>query len=38
MDQRGDHTKMNFGYFQIPKWILQTVRSEKVDEKMGSFV
>ena len=27
--------KMNFEYFQIQKWILQTVRSEKVDEKNG---
>ena len=35
MDQRGDHMKMNFEYFQIQKWILQTVRSEKVDEKNG---
>ena len=26
---------MNFEYFQIQKWILQTVRSEKVDEKNG---
>ena len=25
--------KMNFEYFQTQKWILQTVRSEKVDEK-----
>ena len=33
MDQRGDHMKMNFEYFQNQKWILQTVRSEKVDEK-----
>ena len=24
---------MNFDYFQIQKWILQTVRAEKVDEK-----
>ena len=23
---------MNFDYFQIQKWILQTVRAEKVDE------
>ena len=30
--------KMNFEYFQIQKWILQTVRSEKADERMGSFV
>ena len=29
---------MNFDYFQIQKWILQTVRVEKIDEKMGSFV
>ena len=33
---------MNFDYFQIQKWILQTVRAEKVDEKkkkkMRSFV
>ena len=34
MDQRGDHIKMNFDYFQIKKWILQTVRAEKVDEKI----
>ena len=27
--------KMNFEYFQIQKWILQTVRSEKVDDKNG---
>ena len=33
MDQREDHMKMNFEFFQIQKWILQTVRSEKVDEK-----
>ena len=35
MDQRGDHIKMNFEYFQIQKWILQNVRSEKLDEKNG---
>ena len=35
MDQRGDHMKMNFDYFQIQKWMLQTVRVEKVDEKNG---
>ena len=29
---------MNFGYFQIQKWMLQIVRAEKVDEKMGSNV
>ena len=35
MDQRGDHMKMNFEYFEIQKWILQTAKSEKVDEKNG---
>ena len=35
MDQRRDHLKMNFEYFQIQKWTLQTVRSEIVDEKSG---
>ena len=35
MDQRWDHIKMNFEYFQIQKWIIQTVRSEKVDKKNG---
>ena len=38
MDQTEDHIKMNFDYFQIKKWMLQTVRAEKVDEKMESFV
>ena len=44
MDQKkkrgggGRHMKMNFEYFKIQKWMLQTVRTEKVDEKMGSFV
>ena len=33
MDQRGDHLKMNFDYFQTQKRILQTVIAEKVDEK-----
>ena len=32
MDRRGDHMKINFEYFQLDKWILQIVRSEKVDE------
>ena len=32
-DERGDHMKMNFDYFQI-----QTIRAEKVDEKIRSFV
>ena len=27
--------KMNFKYFQIQKWMLQTGRTEKVDEKNG---
>ena len=27
--------KMNFEYFQIQKWILQTASTEKVDEKNG---
>ena len=35
MDQRGDHMKINFEYFQTQKWILQTVRSQKVHEKNG---
>ena len=35
MDLRGDHMKTNFQYFQIQKWILQTVRLQKVDEKNG---
>ena len=29
---------MNFEYFQIQKWMLQTVWAEKIDEKVGSFV
>ena len=32
MDQKRDHMKINFDYFQIHKWMLQTVRAEKVDE------
>ena len=35
MDQKGDHMKMNFEYFQIQKWMLQTGIAEKVDEKNG---
>ena len=35
MDERGDHMKMNFDWFQIQKWILQTAKTEKVDEKDG---
>ena len=38
MDQMGDHMKIDFEYFQILKWMLQTVRAEKVDDKMGLFV
>ena len=34
MDQRGDHIKTNFDYFQIKKWMLQTVRAEKLDKKI----
>ena len=33
MDQSGDHMKMNLDYFQIQKWMLQTVQAGKVDEK-----
>ena len=33
---KGDHKKMKFDHFQIQKWILQTVRAEKVDQKMES--
>ena len=29
--------KMNFEYFQIQKLILQTVKSEKVDENNGAI-
>ena len=35
MDQIGDHMKMSFEYFQVQKWMLQTFRSEKRDEKYG---
>ena len=31
----GCHIKMNFRYFQIQKWMLQTVGVEKVNEKNG---
>ena len=30
--------KMNCDYFQMQKRMLQTVRAQKADEKMGSFV
>ena len=36
--EEGDPMKMNFDIFQIQKWILQTVRAQKRDEKMGSSV
>ena len=29
----GDHLKMNFGNFHIEKWIPQTFRAQKIDEK-----
>ena len=29
---------MNFEYFQMKKWMSQTIRAEKVDEKVESFV
>ena len=36
MNQSGDHIKINFDDFQIKKkWMLQTLRAEKVDEKIG---
>ena len=38
MDQRWVQMKMNFDYFQMQQWMLQTDRVEKVDKKMGSFV
>ena len=38
MDQTGDHIKVSFEYFKIQKRMLQTIRAEKVDEKVGSFV
>ena len=37
MGLREDHMKINFDCLSNTK-ILQTVRVEKVDEKMGSFV
>ena len=29
---------MNFDYFQIQKWMLQTGRMDKADKKVESFV
>ena len=37
MDQKGDPMKMNFNYIQMQKSIPQSVRAQKVDEKMGSL-
>ena len=34
----GSHMKMGFDYFQIQKWMLQTVIAEKVDEKAVIFL
>ena len=33
----GNHLKMKFDYFQIQKWMSQTVRAENVDEKCIFF-
>ena len=33
MDQRSDHMKMNFDYFQMQKWMLQAARAGKLDEQ-----
>lgn len=38
MDQSGDHMKVNLDYIQKQKWMLQTVRVEKVARKMRSSV
>ena len=38
MGQNSNHIKMNLDYIQIQKWMLQKLRSQKVDEKKGSFV
>ena len=35
LQTRMDHIKKNFDYFQIQKWMLQTVRAEKLNEKNG---
>ena len=35
MDQSREHTKISFDYFQILKWMLQTVRAENADKKNG---
>ena len=38
IDQKGDSMKMSFDNFQIQKWKSKTVRAQKVNEKMGSYV
>ena len=35
MDQIRDHMKIDFKYFQVQKWMLQTIRAVKVFEKYG---
>ena len=35
MDQRVDQMEMNFDFFQIQKWMLQTIRAEKLVTKWG---
>ena len=38
MDQSEDRMKMNFEYFQIQKWMLQTERAEKISEKKSDHL
>ena len=33
MDQRGDHTEMNFEYFQIQEWIYKQLERKKQMKK-----
>ena len=35
MNEKGDHMKMNFDYFQMLNWMLQIVIAENADEKNG---
>ena len=35
MGQRGDTVKINFSNFQMEKWVSETVRARKTDEKNG---
>ena len=37
MKKKGDRIKINFENFQTQKWMLQTVRAEKVHEKNGAI-